>query len=69
MWLRAEQAGVGLMLGEDKGASGVVVKQLVPKGSADRNGRVRLPLPTNRPFWTLETNFMWLGLPILPCPP
>jgi hypothetical protein len=36
-----EQAGVGLMLGEEKGVDGVVVKQLVPRGSADRNGRVR----------------------------
>ena len=36
----AKQAGVGLMLGEELGRDGVVVKQLVPRGSADRSGRV-----------------------------
>jgi len=35
-----KQAGVGLMLGEEKGVAGVVVKQLVPRGSADRTGSV-----------------------------
>jgi len=38
----AEQAGVGLMLGEERGMEGVVVKQLVPRGSADRTGSVRV---------------------------
>ena len=38
----AEQAGVGLMLGEERGVEGVVVKQLVPRGSADRAGVVRV---------------------------
>ena len=38
----AEQAGVGLMLGEERGVQGVVVKQLVPRGSADRTGVVRV---------------------------
>ena len=28
------------MLGEERGIAGVVVKQLVPRGSADRTGRV-----------------------------
>jgi C-terminal processing protease CtpA/Prc len=28
------------MLGEERGVAGVVVKQLVPRGSADRTGRV-----------------------------
>ena len=41
MWV-AEQAGVGLMLGEERGVQGVVVKQLVPRGSADRTGVVRV---------------------------
>lgn len=36
----AEQAGVGLMLGENTNFDGVVVKQLVPKGAADRTGKV-----------------------------
>ena len=30
------------MLGEERGVTGVVVKQLVPRGSADRNGNVRV---------------------------
>lgn len=32
------------MLGEQQGVDGVVVKQLVPRGSADRNGRVSVRL-------------------------
>ena len=34
------------MLGEEAGVDGVVVKQLVPRGSADRAGKVRPPLLT-----------------------
>ncbi len=33
---------MGLMLGEERGVQGVVVKQLVPRGSADRTGVVRV---------------------------
>ena len=36
-----EQAGVGLMLGENSEGDGSVVKQLVPKGAAERTGKVR----------------------------
>mmetsp|Transcript_59912 Transcript_59912/g.143226 ORF Transcript_59912/g.143226 Transcript_59912/m.143226 type:complete len:409 (-) Transcript_59912:12-1238(-) len=38
----AKQAGVGLMLGENTNFDGVVVKQLVPKGAADRTGKVKV---------------------------
>ncbi len=36
------QAGIGIMFGDDKGAPGVIVKQLVPRGSAERNGKVHV---------------------------
>jgi len=38
----AEQAGVGLLLGEQKDSSLVSVKQVVPRGSADRTNRIRV---------------------------
>ncbi len=54
--LRAEQAGVGLMLAEETNGSGIVVKQLVPRGSADRTGRVRsLSMCQRIPFEPLAT--------------
>lgn len=31
------------MFGDEKGSQGVVVKQLVPRGSAERNGKVTQP--------------------------
>jgi len=37
-----EQAGVGLLLGEQKDSPIVSVKQVVPRGSADRTGRIRV---------------------------
>ena len=37
-----EQAGVGLLLGEQKDSSIVSVKQVVPRGSADRTNRIRV---------------------------
>lgn len=37
-----EQAGVGLLLGEQKDSAIVSVKQVVPRGSADRTGRIRV---------------------------
>lgn len=37
-----EQAGVGLLLGEQKDSNIVLVKQVVPRGSADRTGRIRV---------------------------
>jgi len=37
-----KQAGVGLLLGEQKDSSIVSVKQVVPRGSADRTGRIRV---------------------------
>jgi hypothetical protein len=40
--LSAEQAGVGLLLGEQKDSSIVSVKQVVPRGSADRTNRIRV---------------------------
>ena len=40
--VRTEQAGVGLLLGEHKDSSVVMVKQVVPRGSADRTGRIRV---------------------------
>jgi hypothetical protein len=36
----AEQAGVGLLLGEHRDSQVVAVKQVVPRGSADRAGRI-----------------------------
>jgi hypothetical protein len=37
-----EQAGVGLMLAEEPNGTSIIVKQLVPRGSADRSGKVRI---------------------------
>ena len=38
----AEQAGVGLLLAEMENSNLISVKQVVPRGSADRSGRVRV---------------------------
>ena len=38
----AEQAGVGLLLGEQEESKAVTVKQVVPRGSADRAGKVKV---------------------------
>ncbi|KAJ1480070.1 hypothetical protein T484DRAFT_1812010 [Baffinella frigidus] len=41
MQAQNKQAGVGLLLGEHRDSQIVAVKQVVPRGSADRAGRIR----------------------------
>uniref|UniRef100_A0A7S0EZ37 PDZ domain-containing protein n=1 Tax=Hanusia phi TaxID=3032 RepID=A0A7S0EZ37_9CRYP len=38
----SKQAGVGLLLGEQEESKAVTVKQVVPRGSADRAGKVKI---------------------------
>mmetsp|Transcript_20394 Transcript_20394/g.48663 ORF Transcript_20394/g.48663 Transcript_20394/m.48663 type:complete len:386 (-) Transcript_20394:143-1300(-) len=38
----SKQAGVGLLLGEHKDSNVVLVKQVVPRGPADRTGRIKV---------------------------
>lgn len=53
------------MLGEEPGVDGVVVKQLVPRGSADRTGKVRqnpCAKKQKKDIWTWESgNSLFLG--------